>query len=75
MDKLNLKFLTVRILELDLACYGGCPLLDTSNVYLSYTTSAPFAYCLNLLHMPRIRVSNWADRLYLPIVAIMTGLN
>ena len=32
MDKLNLKFLTVRILELDSGCYGGCPLLDTSMV-------------------------------------------
>ena len=36
MDKLNLKFLTVRILELDSACYGGCPLLDTSNVRIAY---------------------------------------
>ena len=32
MDKLNLKFFTVRILELDSACYGGCLLFDTSNV-------------------------------------------
>ena len=32
MDKLNLKFFTLRILELNSACYGCCLLLDTSNV-------------------------------------------
>ena len=35
VDNLNLKFLTVRILELYSACYGGCPLLDTSNIRIA----------------------------------------
>ena len=36
VNKFNLKFLTVRILELYSACYGGCPLLDTSNIRIAY---------------------------------------
>ena len=42
MDELNFKFLTVRIQELDSACYGVCPLFDTSNVRRA-TKSVPGA--------------------------------